>query len=174
MKIQITGRHLEITPTLKEYIESRLHKIEKYLFKIIDAQVILEVEKYRHHAEITVVLDGMVLQAADVTEEMYSTIDKVVDKLEKQLKKHKEKLTDHRIKQGTKQIGEDSFSLPPALPRIGKEKRVNLKPISQKEALSQMESLQKDFFVYLDHENKNVNVLYKRKTGDIGLINLEY
>lgn len=174
MKIQITGRHLEITPTLKEYIESRLHKIEKYSFKIIEAQVILEVEKYRHQAEITVVLDGMVLQAADVTEEMYSTIDKVVDKLQKQLKKHKEKLTDHRVKQGTKQISDENVAAVPTLSRISKEKTFNLKPISQKEAISQMETLQKDFFVYLDHENKNVNVLYKTKAGDLGLINLQY
>ncbi|MFI5305061.1 MAG: ribosome hibernation-promoting factor, HPF/YfiA family [Nitrospiria bacterium] len=174
MKIQVTGRHLEITPTLKEYIEAKLHKIEKYSFKIIESQVILEVEKYRHHAEITVVLDGMVLQAADVTEEMYSTIDKVVDKLQKQLKKHKEKLTDHRVKQGSKQIGEEGLAESQPLLRVSKEKTFNLKPISQKDAIIQMESQRKDFFVYLDHEKKNVNVLYKRKAGDLGLINLEY
>jgi putative sigma-54 modulation protein len=174
MKIQITGRHLEITATLKDHIEAKLHKIEKYSFNIIEAQVILEVEKYRHHAEITVVLDGMVLQAADVTEEMYSTIDKVVDKLEKQLKKHKEKLTDHRIKQGARQIGDENQPDFPAPPIIGKEKVFQLKPIGQKEAALQMERLNKDFFVYLDNENKNVNLLYKRKAGDLGLIKLEY
>ncbi|MBI1824328.1 MAG: ribosome-associated translation inhibitor RaiA [Nitrospirae bacterium] len=174
MKIQITGRHLEITPTLKEYIEAKLHKIEKYSFNIIEAQVILEVEKYRHHAEITVVLDGMVLQAADVTEEMYSTIDKVVDKLGKQLKKHKEKLTDHRIKQGVRLLGEETPDVAPKLPEIGKEKSFHLKPISQKEAVLQMKALQKDFFVYLDHKNKNISLLYKRKAGDLGLIRLEH
>ncbi|MHB8484031.1 MAG: ribosome hibernation-promoting factor, HPF/YfiA family [Nitrospiria bacterium] len=174
MKIQITGRHLDVTPTLKEYVESRLHKIEKYSFKISEVQVILDVEKYRHHAEMTLNLDGIVLQAEDETEEMYSTIDKVVDKIEKQVKKHKEKVTDHRIKPGGKQKSEEKFVSSLPLPNIGKEKTFELKPISQNEAIIQMEALQKDFFVYLDDENKNINLLYRRKAGDIGRINLVY
>ena len=174
MKIQVTGRHLEITPTLKEYIESRLHKIEKYSFRISEVQVILDIEKYRHHVEMTLSLDGTILQAEDETEEMYSTIDKVVDKIEKQVKKYKEKITDHRIKPGGKKKGVEDFVSPPSLPAITKEKTFQLKPISQKEAISQMEALQKDFFIYLDEGNKNVNVLYRRKAGDIGVINLVY
>ncbi len=174
MNIQITGRRLEVTPTLKDYVESRLHKFEKYSFKIAEVQVILNVEKYRHHAEMTVSLDGTVLQAEDETEEMYSTIDRVVDKLEKQVKKYKEKITDHRIKKGAKQKVDEAFVNTSPLPVIAKEKIFRLKPVSRKEAITQMELLQKDFFVYIDEENKNINVLYRRKTGNIGLINLVY
>ena len=173
MNVQITGRHLEITDTLKEHIEAKLHKLEKYSFKINEVQVILEVEKYRHHAEITMMLDGMVLQAADVTEEMYSTIDKVVDKLGKQLKKHKEKLTDHRVKNAAA-FEEATIAPLPAVPPVNKTKRFRLNPISQAEAYSQMESLGKEFFVFLDRESKNVALLYKGKSGDLGLIHLDY
>ncbi|MBI3604784.1 MAG: ribosome-associated translation inhibitor RaiA [Nitrospirae bacterium] len=174
MNIQITGRHLEVTPTLKEYIESRLHKIEKYSFKILDVQVILDVEKYRHHAEMTVGMEGFTLQAHDETEEMYSTIDKVIDKIEKQLKKHKEKVTRHRIKPNAKELPVEDLSPVLILPRVIKEKAFKLKPISQKEAISQMESLQKDFFIYLDNENKDINVLYRRKAGSLGLIHVTH
>jgi len=170
MKIQITGRHLEITPTLKEYIKSRLDKIEKYHFKISEAQVILEVEKYRHHAEITLFLDGSTMIAEEETEEMYSTIDKAVGKLEKQVKKYKEKLTDHRPRKSVRTLPGE----PPAEPRpflkIVKEKTLALKPVSREKAIIEMESLQKDFFIYMDDEERNINVLYRRKNGDLGNI----
>jgi len=174
MKIQMTGRHLEITPTLKDYIETKLHKIEKYSFRIIEVQVILEVEKYRHHAEITATLDGMVLQAADVTEEMYSTIDKVVDKLQKQLKKAKEKMTDHRVKHTGVSLEEGEVEELPVRMKIGKEKRFKLEPVTRQEAMKQMDQSKKDFYLFLDQKDRAVNVLYKRKAGDIGIITLEY
>ena len=173
MKIQITGRHLEVTPTLKEFIKTRLQKIEKYSFKITEALVVLDVEKYRHHAEITLFLNGLTFLAEDETEEMYATIDKVADKLEKQVKKHKEKVTHHRDKGGKKQLPEEIELETSLLSRIVKEKAFQLKPQSRESALLQMESLQKDFFIYLDDFQGKINVLYRRKQGDFGNIQLE-
>src|SRR3990172_9783877 len=96
MNILVNGRHLEVTPALKSYAEEKIKKFEKYSSDITEATVTLSVEKYRHKAEVLLKANGMLIQAESVTGEIYSAIDEVSEKLDRQIKKYKEKLVSYR------------------------------------------------------------------------------
>jgi putative sigma-54 modulation protein len=100
MDVLITGRHLEVTPALRSYVENRAKKIEKYTTKATQVIFTLKVEKYRHLAEVILKVNGSVLQSEEETDAMYTSVDKAMTKVEIQLKKHKEKLCNHRVQQG--------------------------------------------------------------------------
>ena len=95
MQINITGHHIDITPSLRQYVETKFEKLERHFENVVDVQVILGVEKLRQKAEATVHISGSKLFADDTQEDMYAAIDGLIDKLDRQVKKHKEKLTDH-------------------------------------------------------------------------------
>jgi putative sigma-54 modulation protein len=167
MNIKITGRHLELTGNLKQYAEAKIRKFNKYLNNITEAAVILSVEKYRHKAEVLLRVNGIMIQAESVTGEMYSSIDEVVEKLGRQVKKYKEK-------GGSYRKGEDknpvSLTFEESFPSIIKRKSFDIKPMSPEEAAMQMDLLDKIFFVFTNASSGNINVLYKRKDGNFGLI----
>jgi len=96
MQLTVTFRHMEPSEKLKEYSHDKLARLEKYLDAVIDAEVVLTVEKFRHRAEVLIVSDGLKIKAEEETEDMYAAIDMVVDKLEKQVKRHREKLKAHK------------------------------------------------------------------------------
>ena len=96
MNVIMNGRHLDITPALRSYAEEKIGRFDKYLSNITEAVVTLSVEKYRHKAEVLLKVNGVQIQAEGKTGEVYSAIDQVVEKLEKQVVKYKEKLHDHR------------------------------------------------------------------------------
>ena len=172
MNIIINGRQLEITSALRNYTESKVKKFEKYLSSITEATVTLSVEKYRHKAEVLLKANGVMIQAEGVTGEIYSSIDEVVEKLERQIKKYKEKLISHRKEN---RIAVETPSLPvetettPEI-RIIKRKRFAMKPMTPEEAAMQMELLDKNFFVFTNADSGIINVIYKRNDGDFGLI----
>ena len=168
MKIIVNGRHLEITPALKSYAEDKLSKFDRYLSQITEATVTLSVEKYRHKAEVLMKANGVMIQAEGVTGEIYSSIDQVVEKLEKQVKKYKEKMCSHRKGEGK---GAATPSKPePEQGKIIKKKRFDMKPMSPDEAAMQMELLDKAFFVFTNQSSGEINVIYKRNDGNFGLI----
>ncbi len=174
MNIIVTGRHLEITPALKNYAEEKVKKFERYLSDISEAVVTLSIEKkYRHKAEVLLKANGVLIQAEGVTGEIYSSIDDVSDKLERRVKKYKEKLLTHR-KGGVLKSGETPKSPSPAheaeTGRIIKNKRFELKPMSPDEASMQMELLDKDFYVFVNDITGDINVIYLRRDGNFGLI----
>jgi putative sigma-54 modulation protein len=170
MNISITGRHLEVTPALKSYVEEKINKFTRYLTHISEANVTLSVEKYRHKAEVLLKVNGSLIQAESITGELYSSIDEVIEKLKRQIKKHKEKLIEHR-KSDTKsgkdllQAAETSETI-----KIIKNKRFELKPMSPDEAAMQMELLGQEFFVFTNEASGKLNVIYRRKDGNFGLI----
>ncbi|MBI5058101.1 MAG: ribosome-associated translation inhibitor RaiA [Nitrospirae bacterium] len=167
MNIIINCKHMELTPTIKDYTEEKIGKFEKYISNITEAIVTLSVEKYRHRAEVLLKVNGLMIQAESITAEMYSSIDEVVDKLERQIKKYKEKIASHR-KGKTK-----SEPLPKAektTPLIIKKKAFDIKPMAIEEAAMQMDLLDKVFFVFTNASSGDINVLYKRKDGNFGLI----
>jgi|SRR3990172_11648077 len=171
MNIIINGRHLEITPALKSYAEEKVTKFDRYLSDISEAVVTLSIEKkYRHKAEVLLKANGVLIQAEGVTGEIYSSIDEVVEKLERRVKKYKEKLVSHR-KGGAKtaEVSKKDSSLPET-GRIIKNKRFELKPMSPDEASMQMELLDKDFYVFINDLSNDVNVIYRRQDGNFGLI----
>src|SRR4030065_1511947 len=100
MNIIVTGRHLEVTAALKTYAEKKIKKIGRYLSNISEAVITISVEKYRHKAEVLLKVNGVLIQAEGVTGEVYSSIDEVVEKLGRQIKKYKEKLVSHRKSEG--------------------------------------------------------------------------
>lgn len=95
MQINLTGHHVDLTDSLRDYVESKLEKLERHFDQVVDVQVILSVEKLRQKAEATVHLSGNNLYADDTQEDMYAAIDGLIDKLDRQVVKHKEKITNH-------------------------------------------------------------------------------
>lgn len=168
MNIIVNGRHIEVTPALRTYAEEKIGKFDKYLSNISEAVVTLNVEKYRHKAEVLLKVNGVLIQAESVTGEAYSAIDEVVEKLEKQVVKYKEKHHDYR-KGEKKSVGTETEK-PAQGARIIKHKRFDMKPMSSEEAVHQMELLDKDFFVFTNDKSGDINVVYRRNDGNYGLI----
>ena len=169
MNIIVNGRHLEVTPALKNYAEKKIQRFDRYLSNISEAVVTLTVEKYRHKVEVLLKVDGVLIQAEGITGDVYSSIDEVAEKLDRQIKKYKEKLVSHR-----KAESKGGPVVPEVAPveagRIIKNKRFELKPMSPDEAAMQMELLDKDFFVFTNDNSGSINVIYRRRDGNFGLI----
>lgn len=183
MQVIVTGKNIDVTSALKTYSEDKVRKVEKYLHNVTEAVVMLSCEKYRHIAEVTIKVNGVLIQGKEATEEMYSSIDKVMDKIERQVSKYKEKLSSHKAR-GEKRseaiaaLGAASEEFPEGLaegledeiPRIIKTKRFDIKPMSPEEAVMQMDLQDKNFFVFLSSKDQQVNVIYRRDDGNVGLI----
>ncbi|MGQ9569746.1 MAG: ribosome hibernation-promoting factor, HPF/YfiA family [Thermodesulfovibrionales bacterium] len=169
MNIIVTGRHFEVTDALRRYAERKIKKFVRYFSNITEAIVTLSIEKYRHKAEVLLKVNGYLIQAEGITGEIYSSIDEVVEKLERQVKKYKEKLVSHR--KGEKRTSTAGSVTPPEeTGKIIKNKRFELKPMSEDEAIMQMDLLDKDFFIFTNENTGNINVIYRRKDGNFGLI----
>ena len=167
MNIIINCKQMDLTKNLKEYAEEKIGKFKKYLGNIAEAIVTLSVEKYRHKAEVLLKVNGSFIQAESITGEMYSSIDEVVEKLARQVRKYKEKTVSHRKNKNRQEAlptAEEAF------PVIIKNKSYNIKPMSVDEAAMQMDLLDKNFFVFTNASSGNINVLYKRTDGNFGLI----
>lgn len=167
MNIIVNGRHIGITPALRSYAEEKIGKFDKYLSNISEAVVTLSVEKYRHKAEVLLKINGVLIQAESVTGEVYSAIDEVVEKLEKQIVKHKEKLRSYR--KGEKKPIQTAGAISERK-RIIKLKRFDMKPMDPEDAVDQLELLDKDFYVFTNIHSGDINVVYRRKDGNYGLI----
>jgi putative sigma-54 modulation protein len=179
MEITVTFRHLESTDALRDYAREKVSRIKKYVGTPAEAAVILSLEKRRHQTEITLNTDGITINAKEVTEDMYSSIDLAVDKLERQVKKHKEKIKDHKPGAAQKERTArynilSSQSEEQALRgRIIKTESVFIKPMSIDEAIMQIDVMNSDFMVFTNAETQKVNVLYRRRDGNLGLIEPE-
>lgn len=174
MRIITSGKTMEVTDALRDTVERKLGKLSKLFQKDTEAQVTLSVEKNRHIIEITIPFDGVVLRCEECTDDMYTSIDKAVDKLERQINKHKTKL-EKRFR-GSKLIFENIVSTEDddEKPRVVKTKRFAMKPMPVEEAILQMELLGHNFFVFSNGDTEEVNVIYKRKDGNYGLIEPEF
>lgn len=170
MNVIVTGRHLDVTPALKKYAEEKVKKFNRYLSNISEAIVTLSVEKYRHKVEVLLKVNGVLIQAEGITGEIYSSIDEVVEKLERQVKKYKEKLVSHRKGEEKAGVTQQEATAVEETGRIIKNKKFELKPMSPDEAAMQMELLDKIFFVFTNDSSGNINVIYRRKDGNFGLI----
>jgi putative sigma-54 modulation protein len=167
MNIIINCRQMDLTRNLKEYAEEKIGRFNKYLGNITEATVTLSVEKYRHKAEVHLKANGSLLQAESITGEMYSSIDEVVEKLARQVKKHKDKIVSQRKSRNRSAATTEVIE---TVPTIIKNKSYDIKPMSLEEAAMQMDLLDKDFFVFTNASSGHINVLYKRSDGNFGLI----
>ena len=176
MRINITGRNIELTDGIKAAVEEKLSKLEKYFAPDAQANVTLSVEKERQKIEVTIPMKGHVIRGEQVSNDMYVSIDLVVEVIERQLKKYRNKLVTKQQEPGeffaeefiSKETEEEEEI------RIVRSKRFGIKPMYPEDACVQMELLGHDFFVFRNAETDEVNVVYKRRGNTYGLIEPEF
>ncbi len=172
MQTSVTFKNLDPSENLKAYVSSKLNRFDKYLDNPAEANVVLSVEKFRHIAEINLTGDRMAVIGKEETEDMYSAIDMALDKLEKQIKKNREKVRSRRssARASLKEMAaEGQFSSEEREPRI-RIKNIDYKPMDIEEAAMQMDLIDDSFLVFTNARTNRVNVLYRRRDGDYGLI----
>jgi ribosome hibernation promoting factor len=183
MHFSVTFRHMDATEPLKEYAVEKLHKIHKYFPDPIQAHVVLSTEKHLHHADVNITLhNGIVLKGRETTEDMYSSVDLVMAKLERQVRKYKERIRTHKPAAGPAVPVRHQIVAAASIeagdgdaqaPRVIKSSRFLAKTMSIDEAVMQMNLLGSEFLVFTNAETHSVNVVYRRKDGDYGLIDTE-
>jgi len=176
MKYIFNGKNTNITPALREQAIKKLNRIEKFFKQDTECHLTFTVEKSRHIFEVTIMSKGLFIRAEETTDDMYASIDMVIDKLERQIRKNKTKLG-KRIRQES--VIPDNFQISEDIEeeqtfKIMKSKRFAIKPMSVEEAILQMNLLGHNFFVFSNGETEEVNVVYRRKDGNYGLIEPEF
>jgi putative sigma-54 modulation protein len=170
MDITVTFRRMEPVESLRVYAQEKLSKLRKYLDTPIEAHVVLEVEKFRHKADVTVNIDGAMIKGVEETEDMYSAIDQVMDKIEIQVKRHRSKIRERRPEAPRAAASEEPAVSPGEEPPAIVVEKLVTKPMDPEEAAMQLNMSQQDFLVFRNARSKEMNVLYKRRDGDLGLI----
>ena len=156
---------------MREVAEKKLSKLERYFPRDAEAQVTLSVERNRHIVEVTIPVEGRILRGEEVSDDMYASFDNVVDKLEKQIVRHRTKLAkDTRGGETVRVMAEEPEEDEDEGPRIVRVKRFDIKPMDEEEAMLQMELLGHSFYVFQNADTNKINVLYLRKDGNYGLI----
>lgn len=171
MKVQVRGKNIQVTPALRDYAEKRITKLERFLDNMGEAVATLSVEGDSHKIEVTIPVNGMLLRGEEATEEMYSSIDLVVGKMERQIERYKGKIN-RRTNRTLLDFPEGKES--DDEPQVIKTKHFAIKPMALDEAIMQMNLLGHDFFVFANAETEQTNVVYKRKDGNYGLIEPEF
>jgi putative sigma-54 modulation protein len=193
MQVTVTGRNVELTPALKDYLTEKLQRSQKHFDHTLIASALLSVAKnpsvaQNQTAEVTIKLNGSVIRGEESTENMYASIDLVADKIERQLRKYKtryyHKGNKTKAKNGSdlvdvsaqidydiiiaKEVAEENF-----MPKIVRSKRFTLKPMSADEACKHMDLLGHDFFMFINADTNQVNTVYHRRDRNYGLIEPE-
>ena len=172
MQTSVTFKNLDPSDHLKAYVSDKLNRFDKYLYNPAEASVVLSVEKFRHIAEINILGDRLNIIGKEETEDMYSAIDMVLDKLEKQIKKNKQKKRDRRSGKGRAKAigGAEMATIEDEAVRRVMVKNIEYKPMDVDEAVMQMDLMNGSFLVFTNSRSDRVNVLYRRKDGNYGLI----
>lgn len=176
MQINVTFRHIEPSLPLKAYAEEKISRIRKYIDEPIEAHVVLKVEKFRHIAEVTIDANGVRINATEETDDMYSAIDMLSDTIESRVIKNKEKFRRRKPDNREKEfptIGDLSVGGAPledADRRIIRTEQVHAKPMDLDEAVMQLNLSSGEFLVFTNRHTNSINVLYRRKDGNYGLI----
>jgi putative sigma-54 modulation protein len=178
MEIIIHGDKIKVTKAMSDYIEEKLEKLEKYLENSdnVRANVIVKVKGHEQTVEITIPLKTFILRSEETREDFYASVDKTIDKLERQIRKNKTRLMARQAKPsydfnfGAIDFDDDKDKNEH---KIVKRKSVEVKPMSEEEAVLQMELLEHQFYIFKDAETNKVAVVYKRKEGNYGIIESE-
>jgi len=188
MKLDITGRNVDVTVALREFAEDKLRKLERLVDGPSEAHVVLRIDKHRHSAEIQFKSRNIVLSGTEETGDLYASIGEVADKLERQLLKHKEKVRDFRHRKGTRapeaaaaieaeaeaaqapgdELAEERRS------RIVRSHRYRIKPMSAEDAALELDATDEDLLVFRESQTYRINVIYRQKDGDYALIDPEF
>jgi len=178
MKFIISGKKIEITDGLRDRVYKKLGKLDKFFDEDTEVYVTMGVEKDRHMVEVTIPFNGMLLRAEEVSHDMYNSIDRIVDTLERQIRKNKTRL-EKKLRENAfvETVDSDVSNMQVEEEKnfnIVKTKRFAIKPMNVEEAILQMNLLGHQFFVFSNAETDEVNVVYKRKDGNYGLIEPEF
>lgn len=174
MQLSVKARNLEITPALRAYAEEKLSRLTRYLENIMRLDVVLSVAKHRQIAEVTLRVRDLTIRAEEESDDLYSSIDLVVEKLERQILRYKERIMAHAGRGGTR--GTRGGVVAPVAEeetRVVKTKRFAVKPAGVDEAILQMNLLGHSFYVFRNAMTEEVNVVYRRRDGHYGLIEPE-
>ncbi len=184
MQMNITFRHVDPIDSLKVYAQEKVERVNKYLDKATEAHVVLSVEKHHHQADITIHSGPYVLRGKERSGDMYASIDLAMDKIERQLKRYKEKLKEkhgrdrvhHRqdlveqLKWRHQVFEQPADEAEDRTPKIIKKNEFLSRPMSTEEAIMQMDLINNDFYVYTNSTTMEMNVVYRRKDNAFGLI----
>ena len=178
MEIYVRGDKIKVTKAIQDYAQEKLGRIEKYLgdSNNVRATVVVNVKGHRQKVEVTIPLKTVILRAEETREDLYAAIDVVADKLERQIRKNKTKLQSKKMKDtfskdfmldAIENVEEENVD------KIVKRKKIEVKPMSEEEAILQMELLEHQFYIFKNSETNNVSVVYKRNEGNYGIIESE-
>lgn len=179
LKFNIRGENIEVTPAIREYVEAKVEKVERYFNEDVNATANVNLKVYNDKqtkVEVTIPMKNVTLRAEERNNDMYAAVDLIVDKLERQIRKHKTKVNRKfreregagvyfatATKNGVEAEQEEEY-------QVVRTKQFDLKPMDQEEAILQMNMLGHDFYIYTDAESDATNIVYKRKDGKYGLI----
>ena len=180
MQLSVTFRHMEPSDALKDYALDKLSRLEKYLDSVIEANVVLSVEKFRHIADVTILSDGLKINGQEQTEDMYSALDMVADKLERQVKRYRQKIKRRKDRKSitAKEVRIDVIAPEPfedeseseGSPQVIRAEQIFAKPMDVDEAVMQLELASETFLVFTNADTEKINVLYRRDDGNYGLL----
>jgi putative sigma-54 modulation protein len=179
MEIYVRGDKVKVTKAIGDYAKEKLGRIEKYIgdSDSVRATVMINVKGHNQKVEVTIPLKTVILRAEETRDDLYAAIDVVADKLERQIRKNKTKLQSKKMKdifskdfmlEAIEKVDDEENS-----DKIVKRKKVEVKPMSEEEAILQMELLEHQFYIFKDSETNNIAVVYKRKEGNYGIIESE-
>ncbi|RJP22839.1 MAG: ribosome-associated translation inhibitor RaiA [Candidatus Abyssobacteria bacterium SURF_5] len=183
MQLMITGRHVDITEPLRTHIEKKMQKIKAYFDRIIEVRVVLSVEKYRQFAEITILGSGIHFHSTESTEDMYASIDKALEKIERQLRRRTTKVRQSKRKKGAEpavaaaELEEEVAEAPEqelieqyGQYRVTVANSILPKPVSVEEAIMQLDVSDGEFLAFVNQQTDEVNVVFRKKEGGYGLL----
>ena len=187
MKLDITGRHIDITPAIRDFTRDKLAKLERWIDDVMEAHVVLCVEKHRHQAEIVIKGRHHTYTGTEETGDMYVSIGNVVEKIEKQARRLKEKAVARRKHARSAKEAVQMIPVPPepstnggrpaepqaGRPRVIRNGAYRMKPMSREDAVLEFQDSDREFLVFRDARSQRIKVMYRRKDGNLGLIDPE-
>ena len=175
MKVTVLAKNIVLTNALKETVEKKISKLEKYFNPDVEARATLSVQKNRHTIEVSIPINGIMLRREETTDDMYKSIDLVEEKLERQIRKQKTRLQRRYSGESLRYLSLDDIDdEDDEENKIVKVKKFSVKPMTTEEAILEMELLGHNFFVFQDADTNTASVIYKRKDGNYGLIEPDY
>jgi putative sigma-54 modulation protein len=177
VNLHITGKRVDVTDAMKDYIEKKINKISNKLRDVQDVAVTLRIERYHHIAEITIAADHLTIRGEGNTADMYSSIDAACSKIEKQVRKYRSRIQGRRTARPDK-VREAQMTVYDhrAMARdqdtriVISVDQIPVKPMTLEEAVMEMDLMNQDFLVFKNAESDDINVIYHRRDGNIGLI----
>ncbi len=188
MNLTITGRHMEMTDALKAYIENHIKKLKVHFDRVIDIDVVLDVEKHRHIAEVNLHANGVRIHSKESSADMYASVDAVMSKMEKQVRKYKDRINRHQQRPERSDLNyshaiigfqpgngdEEAETVADQMHHVVLGEKLPMRPMSVEEAVMQLDLVEDPFIVFSNAETSQVNVLYARDENTYGLIEPAY